>query len=56
MTATVKKFCRINGLDENAEDLVEKIYSALTGGNSDGIEDRPDNTGKEAQASVPHST
>lgn len=32
MTATVREFCRINGIDENKDDIVELIYSALTGG------------------------
>lgn len=31
MTATVKEFCRINGLSEETEDLVELIFTALTG-------------------------
>lgn len=35
MTATVREFCRINGIDENANDIVELIYSALTGGDND---------------------
>lgn len=31
MTATIRKFCCINGIDINSEDLPEIIFSALTG-------------------------
>lgn len=32
MTATIKEFCRINGIDESSADLADIIYDALTGG------------------------
>ena len=32
MTATIKEFCRINGIDETLADLADIIYEALTGG------------------------
>ncbi len=56
MTATVKEFCRINGLDENAENLVDKIYSALAGGDADRNEKRPDYTGKEVETTISNGT
>lgn len=31
MTATIRKFCCINGIDINSEELPEIIFSALTG-------------------------
>lgn len=36
MTATVKDFCRINGISENSDNLVDIIYNALIGGDCDG--------------------
>lgn len=35
MTATIKKFCRLNGIDEASADLADIIYNALTGGDAD---------------------
>lgn len=32
MTATAKEFCRVYGLNEKSEQLVEDIYNALTNG------------------------
>lgn len=31
MTATIKEFCRINGIDEASADLADIIYNALKG-------------------------
>lgn len=53
MTATVKEFCRINGLDERAENLVDKIYTALCGGEVDRINNRLNDTEKENEAPIP---
>lgn len=53
MTATVKEFCRVNGLDESAENLVDKIYAALCGGEADRDDNRPNNTGEEDKAPIP---
>lgn len=53
MTATVKEFCRINGLDEKSENLVELIYEALTGGDADRITERADDTGEKSEAAIP---
>lgn len=36
MTATVKEFCRINGINEKSADIADLIYAALTGGDYDG--------------------
>lgn len=36
MTATIKEFCRINGIDEASADLADIIYNALIGGDADG--------------------
>lgn len=32
MTATVREFCRVYGINENAENIAELIYSALVDG------------------------
>lgn len=53
MTATVKEFCRVNGLDEKSENLVELIYEALTGGDADRITERADNTGEKSEVAIP---
>lgn len=37
MTATVREFCRAYGIDENAENIAELIYSALIGGENGSI-------------------
>lgn len=34
MTATVKEFCRVYGIDEKSEKLVDKIYEAIIGGDN----------------------
>lgn len=39
MTATIKEFCRINGIDETSADLADIIYEALIGGDNE-IADR----------------
>ena len=38
MTATIKEFCRINGIDEASADLADIIYEALTGGDNGSLE------------------
>lgn len=53
MTATVKEFCRVNGLDECAENLVDKIFAALCGGDGDRYDNRLDDTQKESQIAIP---
>lgn len=54
MTATVKEFCRMNGLDENAADLVEKIFEALTGGDADKHTGRDADAGEKVKAPISH--
>lgn len=56
MTATVKEFCRVNGLDKKSENLVDLIYEALTGGDADRITERTDNTGEKSKAAIPDRT
>ena len=38
MTATIKEFCRINGIDEASANLADIIYEALIGGDNGGLE------------------
>lgn len=38
MTATIKEFCRINGIDETSADLADIIYKALIGGDNGSLE------------------
>ena len=38
MTATIKEFCRINGIDETSADLADIIYEALIGGDNGSLE------------------
>ncbi len=38
MTATIKEFCRINGIDEASADLADIIYKALIGGDNGSLE------------------
>lgn len=56
MTATVKEFCRINGLDEKSENLVELIFTALTGGGTNERTGRITDTGKEIETAIPDGT
>lgn len=51
MTATVREFCRINGIDEKTTDLAEIIYSALVGGDKDRIIRK--NIGERAEVETP---
>lgn len=53
MTATVKEFCRVNGLDERSENLVDKIFNALCGGDADRHDNRPDDSREENKAPIP---
>lgn len=38
MTATIKEFCRINGIEETSADLADIIYEALIGGDNGSLE------------------
>lgn len=53
MTATVKEFCRINGIDEKSENLTELLYSALTGGDTDRRVIRSDDPRQEGKTAIP---
>ncbi len=53
MTATIKEFCRINGIDEASADLADIIYNALIGGDADGHLEGHCAGGEEVQASIP---
>lgn len=35
MKESVKKFCQLNGLDENSQNLVETLYNAYIGSEAD---------------------
>lgn len=52
MTATIKEFCRINGIDENSADLADIIFEALTGGDY-GSTDRHSAAGQEVKTAIP---
>lgn len=52
MTATVKEFCRINGIDEKSENLTELLYSALTGGGTDRRVIRSDDSRQEIETAI----
>lgn len=56
MTATVKEFCRINGIDEKSENLTELLYSALTGGDTDRRVIRSDDPRQEGETAIPNGT
>lgn len=56
MTATVKEFCRINGIDEKSENLTELLYSALTGGDTDRRVIRSDDPRQEGKTAIPKGT
>lgn len=51
MTATIKEFCRINGIDENSADLADIIFEALTGGDY-GSTDRHSAARKKVKAAI----
>lgn len=53
MTATIKEFCRINGIDEASADLADIIYNALIGGDADGHLEGHCAGGEEVQTSIP---
>lgn len=53
MTATIRDFCRINGIDEASADLADIIYNALIGGDADGHLEGHCAGGEEVQASIP---
>lgn len=55
MTATIKEFCRINGIDEASADLADIIYNALLGGDADGHLEGHCAGGEEVQTSIPDS-
>lgn len=50
MTATIREFCRAYGIDENAENIAELIYSALIGGENGSIREV---IGKEPEIKTP---
>ena len=52
MTATVREFCRINGLNEKSENLVELIFEALTGGDDNKRSGRDTDAGEKVKAPV----
>lgn len=52
MTATVKEFCRINGIDEKSENLTELLFSALTGGDTDRRVIRSDDPRQESKTAI----
>lgn len=52
MTATIKEFCRINGIDEASADLADIIYNALIGGDADGHLEGHCAGGEEVQAAI----
>lgn len=52
MTATVDKFCQLNGIDKNREDLTEVLYQALIGGGENKLTYRPENSGEEIEAAI----
>lgn len=56
MTATVKEFCRINGIDEKSENLTELLFSALTGGDTDRCVIRSDETRQESETAISDGT
>ena len=56
MTATVKEFCRINGIDEKSENLTELLYSALTGGDTDRRVIQSDDPRQEGKTAIPNGT
>lgn len=35
MKESVKKFCQLNGLDENSQNLIETLYNAYIGSEAD---------------------
>lgn len=39
MTATIKEFCRINGINETSAGLANIIYEALIGGGNGSLEE-----------------
>ena len=39
MTATIKEFCRINGINEASAGLADIIYEALIGGGNGSLEE-----------------
>lgn len=55
MTATIKEFCRINGIDEASADLADIIYEALTGGDNGSL-DEHSAAGKKVQTAIPDGT
>lgn len=55
MTATVKDFCRINGIAENSDNLVDIIYNALIGGDYDGGFDEDCGKAQKGKAPIPDS-
>lgn len=55
MTATVKEFCRVYGIDEKSEKLVDKIYEAIIGGDNNREPIRYSSEREEKQTTVSDS-
>lgn len=55
MTATVKEFCRVYGIDEKSEKLVDKIYNAIIGGEEYRKPVRFSDKGEKKQTTVSNS-
>ena len=51
MTATIKEFCRINGIDEASANLADIIYEALIGGEY-GSTDRHSTAREKGEAAI----
>lgn len=55
MTATIKEFCRINGIDEKSAELADIIFEALTGGDN-GSFDEHSAAAPDKQIAIPYGT
>lgn len=56
MKESVKKFCQLNGLDENSQNLVETLYNAYIGSEADdnrGYQEELNNARSKEQTPVP---
>ena len=53
MTATIKEFCRINGIDEASPFLAEMIFEALIGGEN-AVSGKHSAEREKGQTPIPH--
>ena len=53
MTATIKEFCRINGINEASAGLADIIYEALIGGGNGSLEEHSAAT-QDKQTAIPY--